>query len=119
VRVGINPARGRGGRGYTVLEAGDAEEGILRSKQHEGRIDLLITDVVMPGISGPRLAKRLKATRSDMRVLFISGYAEEAALRHGLAEANTDLLVKPFTPDSLDPPPSLPDTTSCRQQNGW
>ena len=89
-------------RGYTVLEAHDGEEALRLSTQHEGPIHLLVTDVVMPGgISGRQLAERLMATRPEMRVLYMSGYADDAIVRHGLLEPGMAFLQKPFAPDIL------------------
>jgi YesN/AraC family two-component response regulator len=65
-------------------------------EHYEGRIDLLITDVVMPGMSGVGLAGRLQAVRPDIAVLFISGHGDTKLIRQGLAADNTELLLKPF-----------------------
>ena len=90
----------RGG-GYTVLEARHAGEALVIAEQHEGPIDLLLTDVVMPHMSGAELARRLIATRPLSRVLFMSGYTDDAVLRHGIQEAEVAFLQKPFTVDAL------------------
>jgi DNA-binding response OmpR family regulator len=71
------------------------------SRAHEGPIDLLLTDVVMPGMSGREVATALSAERPGLRVLFASGYTAEAIARHGVLEPGTDLIHKPFTPDAL------------------
>jgi len=85
--------------GYTVLEALDAEDAIRLGEGHPGAIDLLITDVVMPRMSGPELARRLRARRPALRVLCMSGYPESPD-REGEATASwTGWLQKPFTPD--------------------
>ena len=88
--------------GYTVLEAAHAEEAQALAAQYAGQIHLLVTDVVMPGLSGPQLAGQLRAARPGLRVLCISGYAEEAALRM-VPEASPDLpvMAKPFTWEAL------------------
>ncbi len=87
--------------GYTVLEAAGPEEALRRSTEHAGSIHLLITDVVMPTMSGPDLARRLVARRSGMKVLCMSGYPE-GATAHGVTLAPDTLwLQKPFTPESL------------------
>jgi CheY-like chemotaxis protein len=84
--------------GYVVLQASHPEEALEHSQRHTGRIDLLLTDIVMPGMSGRELADRLAPARSDMKVLFISGYTEDAALVNCPQAA---LLKKPFTPAAL------------------
>jgi two-component system cell cycle sensor histidine kinase/response regulator CckA len=83
--------------GYTVLDAGTPAEAIRIAEQHKGLLPLMITDVVMPGFSGPVLAERLSATRPETRVLYTSGYAGEAG---GLGPECT-FLEKPFTRDAL------------------
>jgi CheY-like chemotaxis protein len=87
--------------GYDVVTAGDGEEALAVSRQHPARIDLLVTDVVMPKMSGRQLADRLTATHPPLRVLFMSGYVDDTVLRHGVREAGVAFLQKPFTPASL------------------
>ena len=87
--------------GYTVLETGNASEALPLGSHYEGQIDLLVTDVVMPGLSGDELAKRLGKKRPKMRVLYISGYAGEGAFRPGSDTADTGFLAKPFSPSAL------------------
>jgi two-component system, cell cycle sensor histidine kinase and response regulator CckA len=87
--------------GYVVLEAGNAGEALLICEKHEGEIDLLLSDVVMPRVSGADLARRLVRLRPAMKVLFMSGYSEEAWVQHGLVELAFGLLEKPFTPQAL------------------
>lgn len=70
------------------------------SKHHHGQIDLLITDVVMPEMSGNEVAARLAALRPEMKVLFMSGYTDEAIVHHGVIDAGIAFLEKPFTPDA-------------------
>jgi two-component system, cell cycle sensor histidine kinase and response regulator CckA len=82
--------------GYTVLETGDGDEALRVGGEHEGRIDLLISDVVMPGLGGRELADQLTALRSELRVLYLSGYTDDAVVRHGVLEAETAFLQKPF-----------------------
>jgi CheY-like chemotaxis protein len=88
-------------RGYTVLEAPDGAAALRRAAEHRGPIALLLTDVVMPGMSGRDLARQLGAVRPDLRVLFMSGYTDDAIVRHGVLEPGVMYLQKPFTPDSL------------------
>ncbi len=87
--------------GYTVLDTRSAGEALLRSEQYEGPIHLLLTDVVMPLMSGPVLAKRLAPARPRMKVLCMSGYTDDAAVRHGVVDAEFAYLQKPLTVDSL------------------
>ena len=89
------------GIGYTVLEAHDGEKALLSSKEYNGRIHLLLTDVVMPRMSGPDLAQQLAAFRQDMKVLYMSGYADDAIVQHGVLASNAAYLQKPFTPETL------------------
>ncbi|MBI4255732.1 MAG: PAS domain S-box protein, partial [Candidatus Rokubacteria bacterium] len=87
--------------GYTVLAAGDPQQALELARRHDGAIDLLLTDVVMPLMSGRELADRLTPGHPGMRVLYMSGYTDDAIVRHGALDADTVLLPKPFTPDSL------------------
>jgi CheY-like chemotaxis protein len=87
--------------GYLVLDAGHAGEALLLCEKHPAPIHLLLTDVVMPQMSGPELAKRLIALRPDMKVLCMSGYTDDAALRHGVIESGIAYLQKPLTVESL------------------
>ena len=89
------------GNGYTVLVAANGDEAERVAGQHHGRIHLLITDVVLPGLSGPEVARRLVTTRTDTRVLYLSGYTNDAVLRRGVLEAGVAFLQKPFTPGVL------------------
>jgi len=89
------------GNGYTVLAAANGDEAERVAGQHRGRIHLLITDVVLPGLSGPEVARRLVTTRTDTRVLYLSGYTNDAVLRRGVLEAGVAFLQKPFTPGVL------------------
>jgi two-component system cell cycle sensor histidine kinase/response regulator CckA len=88
-------------QGYRVLEALDVNHAIALSEQFSGRIHLLLSDVVMPQLSGPELAKRLVAKRRDMRVLCMSGYTDDSIVRHGVLEAPIAFLQKPITPATL------------------
>lgn len=87
--------------GYHVLEARDAGDALLVSEKFSDDIHLLLTDVVMPRMSGRELADRLALTRPKMRVLYLSGYAQSSVLQNGLAEPGIVLLQKPTTPDVL------------------
>jgi PAS domain S-box-containing protein len=84
--------------GYTVLPAANAAEALALADQHEaGSIQLLLTDVVMPGMSGPALALKVRERWPDVSVVFMSGYSQEAVQEHGLLEAGARLLAKPFS----------------------
>jgi two-component system, cell cycle sensor histidine kinase and response regulator CckA len=87
--------------GYTVLAAASGEAAIRMAEAHRGGIHLLVTDVVMPHMSGRELADRLAATRPETKVLYLSGYTDDAIIRHGVQEADTVLLQKPFDPGTL------------------
>ncbi len=84
-------------RGYRVLAADDGESAIAISRAFPGRIDLLVTDVVMPGMNGRELAEQLEQMRPDMRVLFVSGYTDDAVLLKGVSLDERTFLQKPFT----------------------
>lgn len=86
---------------YTVLEARRPEEALRISDQRPGPIHLLLTDVIMPGMSGPALAGRLLSGRPGLKVLFMSGYTDDSIVQHGLPVAGTALVQKPFTLDAL------------------
>ena len=87
--------------GYTVVEAASAGEALLLSEQHVGPVHLLLSDVVMPHMSGPELAKRLVHSRPEMKVLCMSGYTDDAAVRHGVIDAAFAYLQKPITVEAL------------------
>jgi CheY-like chemotaxis protein len=86
--------------GYAVLEAADGESALEVARAHAGAIDLLLTDVVMPGGGGRKLAEAMERLRPATRVLYMSGYPGDAIAEHGLAP-EVDLLPKPFSPDTL------------------
>ena len=88
-------------RGYTVFEARNAEEAIEWSAKGGRRAEILITDVVMPGLSGPNLAARLIQQNPELRVLYMSGYTDDATEIHGTFWGGVPLLQKPFTPAQL------------------
>ena len=87
--------------GFRVLEAENPEIALRLANDFEGRIDLLLSDVIMPGSQGPPLALRLAQLRPSMRVLYMSGYADEAITRLGVVVEGTPFLQKPFTPLAL------------------
>jgi CheY-like chemotaxis protein len=87
--------------GYSVLEAASAGEAVQICRDHEGAIDLLLSDIVMPGMSGPVLSSRLVEARPTMKVLFMSGYTDDAAVRHGLIDGAFAYLQKPLTVSAL------------------
>ena len=87
--------------GYTPLVAPDAAAAIPIAAAFHGAIDLLLTDVVMPGMGGPELARQLQAVRPGLPVLFVSGYTDDAIVQHGVLEPGVEFLQKPFTPDAL------------------
>jgi PAS domain S-box-containing protein len=88
-------------QGYTVLEAGDGVQALQRCESEGDRIDLILTDVVMPRMSGRELVDRVRVTRPALPVLYMSGYTEDAILRHGVRDSSMLLLSKPFSPDDL------------------
>jgi two-component system cell cycle sensor histidine kinase/response regulator CckA len=88
-------------QGYCVIEARNGSEALLACEKHSGGIDLLLTDVVMPKMSGPELARRLATVRPAMKILCMSGYMDDAVLRHGAMAAGIAFMQKPFTPDML------------------
>ena len=87
--------------GYAVLEAPDGEAAVRLAQRHRGPIHLLLTDVVMPRVSGRELAEQLARVRPDTRVLYASGYTDDSVVRHGILESGTAYLQKPFSPESL------------------
>jgi PAS domain S-box-containing protein len=87
--------------GYKVLEASSGDDGWQVSEHHQGPIDLLLTDLVMPGTSGREIAQRLMSRRPQMRVLYMSGYTDDAIVRHRVLDAKAPFIQKPFTRDAL------------------
>src|SRR5258708_39660188 len=87
--------------GYDVLAAKDGGEALALSESHPGLIHLLITDVVMPGISGRTLADEIVKRRAETKILYCSGYAENAIVHHGVLETGVAFLQKPFTATTL------------------
>jgi PAS domain S-box-containing protein len=86
---------------YVVLEAHDGSSAIQLAARHTGPIDLVVTDVVMPDMNGREMVERLVSVRPDLRVLYMSGYTEVSMVHHGVLEAGSVFLQKPFTPDEL------------------
>ena len=87
--------------GYAVLPAQRPDEALKICKEYPGRIDLLLTDVIMPGMSGPELAKRLRPGRPEMKILYVSGYTADAVTQEGISDPNIAFLQKPYAPAAL------------------
>jgi two-component system cell cycle sensor histidine kinase/response regulator CckA len=87
--------------GYEVLEAESGEAALALARDHAGPVHVLLSDAVMPGMSGKILAERLRATPPEMRVVFMSGYTDDAVLARNVVEAGITFLQKPFTPVRL------------------
>jgi CheY-like chemotaxis protein len=87
--------------GYSVLEAANGEEALQLVRKQEGHLDLIVTDVVMPGLGGRNLVEKLRATYPNAKVLYLSGYTGDVILRHGILHDEVPFLQKPFTPDAL------------------
>jgi CheY-like chemotaxis protein len=87
--------------GYRVIASEDTEHAMLIARELDQRIDLLLTDVVMPGMSGPELSARVCELRPGLEVLYVSGYSENAVVDRGVVRSGTHLLTKPFAPDDL------------------
>jgi PAS domain S-box-containing protein len=88
-------------QGYKVLEAHDGDEALLVCEQHQGPIHLMLTDVVMPGMNGHELAKRLEPFHPEMKVLYMSGYTDNAIVLHGVLVEGVHYIQKPFTVNAL------------------
>jgi two-component system, cell cycle sensor histidine kinase and response regulator CckA len=88
-------------KGYLVLEARHGEDALVVAEMHRGAIHLLLTDVVMPGMSGRELAEHLSGLHPTMKVLYMSGYTDDAIVHHGVLGSDMAFLQKPFTPESV------------------
>jgi PAS domain S-box-containing protein len=88
-------------QGYRVLDAIQGGDALLICEKHPGPIHLMVTDVVMPGMAGPELALRLKSLHPEMKVLFMSGYSDDAIVHHGVISKGAEFIQKPFTLDGL------------------
>jgi two-component system, cell cycle sensor histidine kinase and response regulator CckA len=84
-------------RGYDVIEACDGQQALIAAQKRDGKIDLLITDVVMPNLSGGELGKELRNLRPDIKILFVSGYAGQTVLDHNVVNLETNFLQKPYS----------------------
>ena len=89
-------------QGYTVLTASGGAEALTICQRHTGPIHLLLTDVVMPQMSGRELSIFLASIRPETRVLYMSGYTDDAIVHHGVLEPGTAFIQKPFTPEALE-----------------
>jgi len=87
--------------GYTVLEATHGQEALRICRTHDGPIHLMLTDVVMPHMNGHELAETLAPLRPGMKILYMSGYTDDAIVRHGVLEPGTHFLQKPFSSQAL------------------
>lgn len=96
VPVRIFAARALSNKGYKILEAEDAEEGLAIIAENEGQVDLVISDVIMPGMTGPEMVKEIKKTNPDLKIIFMSGYTEDAFVGTGLENDDLNFLQKPF-----------------------
>jgi CheY-like chemotaxis protein len=88
-------------QGYNILEASDGAAALALCQRHLPSIDIVVTDVVMPNLSGVDLVQRLKLVRPKLKVLYMSGYTDSTVVRHGIEETAVNYLQKPFTPDVL------------------
>jgi CheY-like chemotaxis protein len=88
-------------RGYTVIEAINGPDAIVKGRQPQPVIDVMLTDVVMPGMGGRRVAEVIRATRPNLKVVYMSGYTDSAVVDHGILEPGVTFVQKPFAHDAL------------------
>jgi CheY-like chemotaxis protein len=109
--------------GYSVLTALSGDEALQITRQQAGQIDLLLTDIIMPGMSGGELVGQIMSLQPEMRVLYMSGYTKYTVVKHGTLESVDSFIWKPFSPESLlqkvrevlDAPRPHPDPEAGRQ----
>jgi CheY-like chemotaxis protein len=89
------------GQGYTVLEARDGQEALQLATSHADSIHLLLSDVVMPGMSGQVLTRKLSLTQPNLKLLLMSGHTDETIAHHGMLDSGAAFLSKPFSPTVL------------------
>ena len=87
--------------GYRVLEASEGSEALLICERHQSPIHIMVTDVAMPGLTGPEVAQRARLLRPEMRILFVSGFTNSTLLQHGVPEGGAWFLQKPFSLSAL------------------
>lgn len=87
--------------GYHILEASQGSEALRIAREFQGKIDIVVTDVIMPGMSGKAMVAQLEPERPDIKVLYISGYTDNAIVHHGILDSNVDFLQKPFSIEGL------------------
>ena len=104
-------------RGYRVLESASPDDALQIAEHHQEPIALLLTDVVLPKMSGRKIAEHLTLLRPSMKVLYMSGYTDDAIVRNGVLEANTAFLQKPFTPVGAGP--QGPRSARCGPRCGF
>jgi len=87
--------------GYKVLQAPNGEKALQLAKEYKDRIDLLITDIVMPGMNGRELAEKFRKLHPETTVIFSSGYTEDIIVQDGVVEENMDFIGKPYSPQAM------------------
>jgi CheY-like chemotaxis protein len=87
--------------GYTVVLAANGVEALEMAESHDGSLELLLTDVVMPGMTGPELAKRIRGVRPGLKILYMSGYNDSRLASQQVEHGDVSVLIKPFTPNEL------------------